>query len=45
MDTELFYSLWEKFSRSDLTETLPDDVICFCEDHGITLQYFIEEFI
>lgn len=45
MDTELFYSLWEKFSQSDLTETLPEDVVEYCEENGITLQYFIEEFI
>jgi hypothetical protein len=45
MDTELFYQLWEKFSQSDLTKTLPDDVIAFCEEQGINLTYFIEEFI
>lgn len=45
METELFYELWEKFSQSDLTETLPDDVIQYCKEQGISLKYFIEEFI
>jgi hypothetical protein len=40
-----FYSLWEKFAESNILNELPDDVEKFCEEHEITLDYFIEEFM
>ena len=45
MNTDQFYSLWEKFALSDLVDNLPDDVEEFCKEHEITVDYFIEEFI
>ena len=45
MDTNLFYELWEKFSQSEIAESLPDDVIQFCKENDITIEYFIAEFI
>jgi hypothetical protein len=40
-----FYKLWERFSGSDILEELPEDVEKFCEEHEITVDYFIEEFM
>jgi hypothetical protein len=40
-----FYDLWEKFSRSDIMKALPDDVEKFCEEHEITVDYFLLEFV
>jgi hypothetical protein len=45
INTEQFYKLWEKFSMSDVLSELPDDVEKFCEEHEITVDYFIEEFM
>jgi len=45
MNTEQFYSLWEKFALSSIVDNLPEDVEKFCEDHEITVDYFIQEFI
>ena len=45
MNTDQFYKLWEKFSWSNILEELPDDVEKFCEEHEITVDYFIEEFM
>jgi hypothetical protein len=40
-----FYDLWAKFANSKLMDSLPDDVEAFCEEHEITVDYFIEEFM
>lgn len=40
-----FYRLWERFAESNIIEELPDDVIKFCEENEITVDYFIEEFM
>ena len=45
LNEQQFYSIWEKFSVSDIIKELPDDVEKFCEDHEITVDYFIEEFM
>lgn len=45
MNTEQFYALWEKFAFSDIINELPDDLEKFCEDHEITVDYFIAEFV
>jgi hypothetical protein len=45
MNTEQFYALWEKYSMSDIIQELPDDIEKFCEEHEITVDYFIEEFM
>jgi hypothetical protein len=45
LNEQQFYALWEKFAYSDLIESLPDDVEEFCASTGITVDYFINEFI
>ena len=45
MNNDQFYKLWEKFSWSDILEELPDDLEKFCDEHEITVDYFIEEFM
>jgi hypothetical protein len=45
MTENQFYSLWEKFAESNIITQLPDDVEKFCEDHEITVDYYIEEFM
>lgn len=45
MTSDKFYELWEKFSSSDIADELPDDVEEFCKENGITVEYFIQEFI
>ena len=45
MTSDKFYELWERFSVSDIADELPDDVEEFCKENGITLDYFLQEFI
>jgi hypothetical protein len=45
MNENQFYTLWVRFANSDLIESLPDDVEKFCEEHGITVDYYIQEFM
>ena len=45
LNEQQFYSIWEKFTVSDILEELPDDVEEFCKKHQITVDYFIEEFM
>lgn len=45
MTEENFYLLWERFALSEIVEALPDDVEKFCEEAGITVDYFIEEWL
>lgn len=45
MSETQFYYLWERFAMSDILEELPDDVEKFCEEHEITVDYYIEEFM
>jgi hypothetical protein len=45
MNEQQFYSLWEKFAYSTLIESLPDDVEEFCERVGISVDYFLLEFV
>lgn len=45
MTEEQFVNLWERFANSRIMEFLPDDVEKFCEEHEITIDYFIEEFM
>lgn len=45
MTQEQFYALWEKFAESNIITELPDDVETFCEEHEITVDYFISEFM
>jgi hypothetical protein len=40
-----FYDLWVKFANSDLIESLPDDVEKEAEKLGITVDYYIAEFM
>jgi hypothetical protein len=45
MTENQFYSLWERFATSDILMKLPDDVEKFCEEHEITVDYYIQEFM
>jgi hypothetical protein len=45
LNEQQFYSIWEKFSVSDIIEELPDDIEEFCEDHEMTVDYFIQEWL
>ena len=45
LNEKQFYSIWEKFTVSEILEELPDDVEEFCKKHQITVDYFIEEFM
>ena len=45
MNTEQFYQLWEKFAFSSILDKLPDNVEEFCAEAGITVDYFIAEFM
>lgn len=45
MTDNQFYDLWAKFANSNIIESLPDDVEKFCEEHEITVNYFLEEFV
>ena len=45
LNEQQFYSIWEKFTVSEILEELPDDVEEFCKMHQITVDYFIEEFM
>jgi hypothetical protein len=45
MTEEQFYLLWEKFAYSTLVDSLPDDVPQECERLGISVDYFLLEFI
>ena len=52
MTEEQFVSLWERYwsrlthiANSQIMDFLPDDVEKFCEEHEITVDYFIEEFM
>lgn len=40
-----FYKLWERFAMSDLIESLPDDIEEEASKLGITVDYYIEEFM
>jgi hypothetical protein len=40
-----FYDLWTPFANSDLIESLPDDVEEECSRLGITVDYYIQEFM
>lgn len=45
MSETQFYYLWERFAVSDILMELPDDIEKFCEEHEITVDYYIEEFM
>jgi hypothetical protein len=45
MTEEQFYLLWEKFAYSTLVDYLPDDVPQECERLGISIEYFLLEFV
>lgn len=45
MNTEQFYELWEKFATSNVAYDLPDNLEQFCEENGITFEYFLMEFV
>ena len=45
MSETQFYQLWERFSVSNILTELPDDIEKFCEEHEITVDYYIEEFM
>jgi hypothetical protein len=45
MTEEQFYLLWEKFAHSKVAESLPDDIPAECVRIGITIDYFLHEFV
>jgi hypothetical protein len=45
MTEENFYDLWERFAESNVITELPDNVEEFCAKHGITVDYYIQEFM
>lgn len=45
MTEQNFYDLWVKFANSDLIDSLPDEVEKECEKLGITVDYYIQEFM
>jgi hypothetical protein len=45
MTTEQFYELWERFSISNVAHDLPDNLEEYCEQQGITIDYFLMEFV
>lgn len=40
-----FYYLWERFAVSEIAQELPDDLEEFCKENGISISYFIEEWL
>lgn len=40
-----FYEFWKKFASSSILEKLPDNIEEICADLGITVDYYIQEFI
>jgi len=45
LNEQQFYELWERYAESNLIEFLPDDVEEECSRLGITVNYYIREFI
>jgi hypothetical protein len=45
MNDQQFYALWEKFAESNILTELPDDVEEECSRLGITVDYYIHEFL
>ncbi len=45
LNEQQFYDLWEKFTVSDILEELPDDVEDECSRLGITVDYYIHEWL
>jgi hypothetical protein len=42
---EQFFEFWEKFANSDLIEKLPDDIEEEAAKLGITVDYYMAEFM
>jgi hypothetical protein len=45
LSEEQFYELWVRFASSNIMESLPDDVEEFCSQFGITIDYFLMEWL
>lgn len=45
MNDNQFYALWEKFAESNILTELPDDVEEECSRLGITVDYYIHEWL
>jgi hypothetical protein len=45
LSEEQFYELWERFAVSTIMDSLPDDIEKFCSQCGITVDYFMIEFM
>jgi hypothetical protein len=45
LSEDQFYELWERFAASTIMESLPDDVEEVCSQCGITVDYFLMEFV
>jgi hypothetical protein len=42
---EQFYLLWQRFAESNIITELPDDVEEECSRLGITIDYYIHEWL
>lgn len=40
-----FFKFWERFAESTILDRLPDNVEELCKELGITVDYYIEEFM
>jgi hypothetical protein len=45
LSEDQFYILWERFAVSTIMESLPDDVEEVCSNCGITVDYFLMEWL
>lgn len=45
MTEEQFYKFWEKFATSNILDSLPEDVEEQCAKLGITVDYYLAEFV
>ena len=45
LSEDQFYYLWERFAASEIMDELPDDLEEFCINAGITVDYFIHEWL
>jgi len=45
MTEDQFYLLWVKFAHSSILDSLPDDILEECERLGISVDYYLQEFV
>jgi hypothetical protein len=45
MTTEQYYEFWERFAASQVMEELPDNIEEICAEMGVTVDYYIHEWL